>query len=63
MRTDSTAIAEDAQEQIKNLVITKLGKEYYRRKEYGNKKNAQEAHECCRPTHVDLLPKRYRCSV
>ncbi len=57
MRTDSTVIAEDAQEQIKNLVITKLGKEYYRRKEYGNKKNAQEAHECCRPTHIDLLPK------
>ena len=42
MRTDSTVIAEDAQEQIKNLVITKLGKEYYRRKEYGNKKTLKK---------------------
>ena len=41
MRTDST-VAEDAQEQIKNLVITKLGKEYYRRKEYGNKKTLKK---------------------
>ena len=56
MRTDSTAISEDAHSQIKHLITTKWEEKYYRRKNYSNKKNAQEAHECCRPTHIDLLP-------
>ena len=56
MRTDSTTIAQDAHSQIKDLIVTKWGEEYYRHKTYNNKKNAQEAHECCRPTHIDLLP-------
>ena len=59
MRTDSTTISQDAHEQIEAIVDEKYGKEYYRRKNYSNKKNAQEAHECCRPTNIDLLPEDF----
>ena len=59
MRTDSTVLSQDAHEQIKMIVEDKYGKEYYRRKNYSNKKNAQEAHECCRPTNIDLLPEKF----
>ena len=57
MRTDSTALSEEAHTHIKDLIHINYGDEYYRRKNYSNKKNAQEAHECCRPTHIEHLSK------
>lgn len=56
MRTDSTNLSKQAQEQIVSLINKKYGKDYVQAKTYATKsKNAQEAHEAIRPTHVDEL--------
>lgn len=56
MRTDSTNLSVGAQAQIISLVKEKYGKEYAEAKTYKTKsKNAQEAHEAIRPTHVEKL--------
>ncbi|MFA6251028.1 MAG: type I DNA topoisomerase [Candidatus Paceibacterota bacterium] len=53
MRTDSTNLSVQAQNQIVSLVEKKYGKEYAELHFYKAKsKNAQEAHEAIRPTHV-----------
>ena len=53
MRTDSTAISEEAMKSIKEEIDSKYGKQYYEKKEYKNKKaNTQEAHECVRPSKI-----------
>jgi DNA topoisomerase-1 len=53
MRTDSTAISEEAMLTIKEEIESKYGIKYYDKKEYKNKKgNTQEAHECVRPTKI-----------
>lgn len=54
MRTDSTNLNVGAQNQILSLVEKTYGKEYAERHIYKTKsKNAQEAHEAIRPTHID----------
>ncbi len=54
MRTDSTNLSKQAQEQILSLVDKKYGKDYVQAKSYATKsKNAQEAHEAIRPTHIN----------
>ena len=54
MRTDSTNLSIVAQNQIITLVEKKYGKEYAEKHIYKAKsKNAQEAHEAIRPTHID----------
>ncbi len=56
MRTDSTNLSVQAVAQILSLVEKKYGKEYAEKHFYKTKsKNAQEAHEAIRPTHVDQL--------
>jgi len=56
MRTDSTNLSAVAQGQIITLVEKKYGKEYAQANVYKTKsKNAQEAHEAIRPTHIDAL--------
>ncbi len=56
MRTDSTNISVVAQKQILSLVEKKYGKEYAEIHFYKAKsKNAQEAHEAIRPTHVEQI--------
>ncbi len=56
MRTDSTNMSAVAQAQILALVEKKYGKEYAQANVYKSKsKNAQEAHEGIRPTHVEVL--------
>ncbi len=56
MRTDSTNLSLVAQAQIVSLVEKQYGKEYAQAKVYKTKsKNAQEAHEAIRPTHVEIL--------
>jgi len=56
MRTDSTNLSPQAQNQIISLVEKKYGKEYAEKHFYKAKsKNAQEAHEAIRPTHIDQL--------
>ncbi len=56
MRTDSTNLSKQAQAEILKLVENKFGKEYAKANFYKTKsKNAQEAHEAIRPTHVNNL--------
>jgi DNA topoisomerase I len=56
MRTDSTNISKTAQAQIISFVNKEYGKEYAQARIYANKsKNAQEAHEAIRPTHIEKL--------
>lgn len=55
MRTDSINISEEAQKNIKKYVIDTHGDKYYFNRVYKNKKNnTQEAHECIRPTKVNI---------
>lgn len=54
MRTDSTNLSTQAQNQIIALIEKKYGKEYAEKHFYKTKsKNAQEAHEAIRPTHPE----------
>jgi DNA topoisomerase-1 len=54
MRTDSSSLSLEAQKQILALVEKKYGAEYAEAHTYKTKsKNAQEAHEGIRPTHVE----------
>ena len=56
MRTDSTNIGKAAQDSIIEQVEKKYGKEYAERHTYATKsKNAQEAHEAIRPSHIEKL--------
>ncbi|OIO29021.1 type I DNA topoisomerase [Candidatus Nomurabacteria bacterium CG_4_10_14_0_2_um_filter_30_12] len=56
MRTDSTNLSTIAQTQILSLVEKKYGKEYAQSRIYKTKsKNAQEAHEAIRPTHIENI--------
>ena len=50
MRSDSTAIAEDAMKSIKTQIESKFGDTYYKKTIYKTKSSsAQQAHECIRP--------------
>lgn len=54
MRTDSTNLSAQAQAQILKHVEQKFGKEYVQANVFKTKsKNAQEAHEAIRPTHIE----------
>ena len=54
MRTDSTNLSAVAQSQIITFVKNKYGPEYAEGRIYKTKsKNAQEAHEAIRPTHIN----------
>lgn len=56
MRTDSTNLAATAQEQIKKVIEKKYGIDQAEPRVYKTKsKNAQEAHEAIRPTHIDSM--------
>jgi len=53
MRTDSTNLGAQAKLDIKNIVNSKFGSEYFEEHTFSKKsKNAQEAHEAIRPTHA-----------
>lgn len=56
MRTDSTNLASTAQGQILNFIKKKYGEKYVEPRVYKTKsKNAQEAHEAIRPTHIESM--------
>ncbi len=54
MRTDSTRVGKEAQDEAQEFIATKYGKEYLPEKApvYASAKSAQEAHEAVRPTSV-----------
>lgn len=54
MRTDSTNLGSSARKEIENLIKKKYGNEYFESRVFAKKsKNAQEAHEAIRPTHIN----------
>ena len=59
MRTDGMTISKDVITGIRDIISNRFGKEYLPEKsiEYKTKqKNAQEAHEAIRPTHIEKVP-------
>lgn len=55
MRTDSVRMSDEAIIAIGGYVKNKFGKEYYQHRVFSTKKEAQDAHEAIRPTHIDVL--------
>jgi len=63
MRTDSVVMSSTAINEVRNYVEKNIGKEYLPNEPriYKSKaKNAQEAHECIRPTNINLLPEKLK---
>ena len=63
MRTDSVIMSNEAINQVRNFVSENYGNEYLpdAPRVYKSKaKNAQEAHECIRPTNINLTPKNIK---
>ena len=63
MRTDSVVMSNEAINQVRSFVGENYGNEYLPDvpRVYKSKaKNAQEAHECIRPTNVNLTPKNIK---
>ena len=59
MRTDGMTLSNDALKGIRGIILNDFGNEYLPDKAimYKTKsKNAQEAHEAIRPTHIDIKP-------
>src|SRR5512143_915872 len=54
MRTDSTRVGKEAQDEVRDFIAGKYGKDYLPEKPpvYASAKSAQEAHEAIRPTSV-----------
>jgi len=59
MRTDSTAIAKEAQDAARDFISKRYGQEFLPEKPpaYKNRKSAQEAHEAIRPADVSVVPE------
>jgi len=56
MRTDCPTMSQQAHNDIKEYIGTKFGNNYYQFIQYSSKaSSSQEAHECIRPTHFDVV--------
>jgi DNA topoisomerase-1 len=56
MRTDSVMLSDEAVGKIAGFVKNKYGDNYFKKTSYTKKqKGAQEAHEACRPTDINLI--------
>ncbi len=62
MRTDSTRVGKEAQDEARDFIADKFGKDFLPEKPpvYANAKSAQEAHEAIRPTSVLREPDAVR---
>jgi DNA topoisomerase-1 len=62
MRTDSVHVSNDALAQVREMIPARFGANYLPEKPnfYKSKKDAQEAHEACRPTEVLRAPEDVR---
>ncbi|UNU73971.1 type I DNA topoisomerase [Moraxella nasovis] len=62
MRTDSTFLSKDAINGVRDYIDSQFGQQYLPKSPnaYGNKQNAQEAHEAIRPSHVTVLSSQLR---
>ena len=53
MRTDSTTLSDDALKACETYIVKNYGKKYHNKNYVSKSKNAQEAHEAIRPTHIE----------
>ncbi len=62
IRTDSTRISTQAQEEVAQYIKTEYGENYLPPKQrvYSSKKSAQDAHEAIRPTTINLNPEQIK---
>ncbi|HEY3322687.1 MAG TPA: type I DNA topoisomerase [Planctomycetota bacterium] len=62
MRTDSFRISKDALQDCRDMIQKRFGAKYLPEKPnfYASRPGAQEAHECVRPTHVEISPEDAR---
>lgn len=65
IRTDSIRISDEAQQAGKDYITKTYGKNYYKKYTYSikNKKKIQDAHECIRPSYVELEPNQLEHSL
>ncbi|GAE88949.1 type I DNA topoisomerase [Acetivibrio straminisolvens] len=65
IRTDSTRVSEEAQNQAAEYIKEKFGESYLpkERNIYKNKSASQDAHECIRPTSVEMDPESVKESL
>lgn len=58
IRTDSTRIASEAQQEARNYIKDKFGEKYLPEeiRNYKNKSASQDAHEAIRPTYISMAP-------
>jgi DNA topoisomerase-1 len=65
MRTDSTRIALEAQQEAKEYVIGKYGEKFVPAefRAYKNKSASQDAHEAIRPSHITMTPDSIKDSL
>jgi DNA topoisomerase-1 len=59
MRTDSTSIAKEAQQAAREYIEQRFGADFLPKTPpvFKNRKSAQEAHECIRPSYVERTPQ------
>ncbi len=65
IRSDSTRIAKEAQDEARSFIEEKYGKKYLPEdvRVYKNKSASQDAHEAIRPTHINLEPQAIKESL
>jgi DNA topoisomerase-1 len=63
MRTDSPAVSPEGQALARDTIIQNYGQHYVGQHQYGAKGNAQEAHECIRPTDTNTSPDVARLAL
>jgi DNA topoisomerase-1 len=54
MRTDSVNMSTEIMTTVKKYIIDNFDKNFYHKRIFNNKANAQEAHECIRPTDISV---------
>ena len=65
MRTDSFRISPDALKECRDTIESRFGPKYLPEKPnyYASRAGAQEAHECIRPTHVEMTPESLKSQL
>lgn len=65
IRTDSTRVATEAQDQARAYIEGKYGESYVPEKPniYKGRKGAQDAHEAIRPSNIEFLPQEIKASL
>jgi DNA topoisomerase-1 len=65
IRTDSTRVSGESQDEARNFIIDKFGQDYYPHEPnvYKSRKSAQDAHEAIRPTSVYRRPEDLKKSL